>query len=825
MSDRSASESGRTGAGARLTPRWLKMPGGRSREPAKHFAPRWLKMLRDTWLHKARTLLVMLAIAVGMTAAGALLNAWALVQHVTESSYRASGPVSATLVVEGVGPKLLADVRAMQGITAARLRRTVVAAAHVNGARATALVYSLDDFARPDINRLQPEIGEWPPADGNLIIERSSLVYAGASVGQPIMLSYGSGSPMPINVTGILRDVSLAPGWMDHVVYGFVTQATLEKLGAPSTFNELQIRVRDTSADRDAVRRIAYGVKTLVERAGLKVTNVDVPVPGQHMHAAQMDSLMLTQGAFGLLTLLVCGFLIVNLIAAMLAGQVREIGVMKSLGASSRQLAAMYLGMALLLGLVAALIALPASIAIGRAYATLKADLLNFSIDGFGIPWWAIALQIVVGMALPVAAAAIPVLRGCRLSVSAALRDTGIAANGAGTRRQRTLGVGRIGRPLLLSIGNAFRRRQRLVLTLLALAAGGAVFLGAANLRTAVRASVDGLFTSQHFDAQLRLSEAQPAAQLEQAAATVDGVQAVEAWATARAMVARDDGILGNAFGLIAPPAATKLFVPPSPEAGRWLDKAAHNEIVVSRVLLRDEPALVVGATFPLMIDGNVSSWTVVGIVDAGAQPIAYTNRAALAALRGSETAQTLVVALASRSTAGQLDTIARLRTVLTDTGMPVASSQRLSENRRVIEDHLLMVVEFLGVMGWVMIAVGGMGLGSTMSLAVLERTREIGVLRAIGARHRDIVTMLQVEGIVIALLGWLVSIPLSVPMSIVLERAFGKIMFEVPTSVVPDGSGVVQWLMLVVVVALLACALPALRATRTSTAAALSYE
>ncbi|HZX89171.1 MAG TPA: ABC transporter permease, partial [Rudaea sp.] len=319
----------------------------------RRLAPRWLKMLRDTWQHKARTLLVMLAIAVGMTAAGALLNAWALVQHVTESSYISSEPVSATLVVEGVGPQLLADVRAMPGIAAARLRRTVVAAAHVNGARATALLYALDDFARTDINRLLPEIGEWPPVDSHMIIERSSLVYAGASVGQPIMLSIGSGSPLPIDVTGIVRDVSLAPGWMDHVVYGFVTPATLEKLGAPSAFNELQIRVRDATADRVAVRHIAYDVKTLVERAGLKVSNVDVPVPGQHMHAAQMDSLMLTQGAFGLLTLLVCGFLIVNLITAMLAGQVREIGIMKSLGASSRQLAAMYLGMALLLGLVA----------------------------------------------------------------------------------------------------------------------------------------------------------------------------------------------------------------------------------------------------------------------------------------------------------------------------------------------------------------------------------------------------------------------------------------------------------------------------------------
>ncbi len=79
-----------------------------------------------------------------------------------------------------------------------------------------------------------------------------------------------------------MRDVGLPPGWMDHVVYGFVTPATLAALGAPASFNELQIVVRDASADRDAVRRIAYDVKALVERNGAHVTDVDVPVPGQH---------------------------------------------------------------------------------------------------------------------------------------------------------------------------------------------------------------------------------------------------------------------------------------------------------------------------------------------------------------------------------------------------------------------------------------------------------------------------------------------------------------------------------------------------------------
>jgi putative ABC transport system permease protein len=154
-----------------------------------------------------------------------------------------------------------------------------------------------------------------------------------------------------------------------------------------------------------------------------------------------------------------------------------------------------------------------------------------------------------------------------------------------------------------------------------------------------------------------------------------------------------------------------------------------------------------------------------------------------------------------------------------------VSSSQRLDENRRVMEDHLLMVADFLGVMAWLMIVVGGLGLASTMSLAVLERTREIGVLRAIGARHRTILAIVQVESLVIGVLSWAIAIPLSVPMSLALGQAFGRIMIPVRPRFVPEPSGMLLWLAVVVLVSLAASAWPAFRATRVPTAAALAYE
>jgi putative ABC transport system permease protein len=172
-----------------------------------------------------------------------------------------------------------------------------------------------------------------------------------------------------------------------------------------------------------------------------------------------------------------------------------------------------------------------------------------------------------------------------------------------------------------------------------------------------------------------------------------------------------------------------------------------------------------------------------------------------------------------------QLDTIARARAALERAGMPVAGSLVTREVRRAFEDHLLMVVQFLSAMGWIMVAVGGMGLASTMSLAVLERTRGIGVLRAIGARHSAIFSMIEVEGLVIAILGWLAALPLSIPMSLALSSAFGEVMFSVPIRPLPSVSGALIWLLVAVLVSLVACAMPARRATHISVATALSYE
>jgi putative ABC transport system permease protein len=483
------------------------------------------------------------------------------------------------------------------------------------------------------------------------------------------------------------------------------------------------------------------------------------------------------------------------------------------------------LSLSFVLGLAACAIALPLAAAIGRAYAAFSASLLNFSLAGFSVPVWSYAIQLAVGVLMPVIAASVPVIRGCRVSVNDALRDVGIdARTSPAPGRMLRLASG-VARPLLLSLRNAFRRRQRMALTLVTLAMGGAVYLGALDLRASIRGSVDLLYgTLMKFDMIVSLNDPHGTDSIETVASRVQGVAVAEAWGGVRAAVSGSDGLMHDAFQILALPPDSRLVAFPALR-GRWLTAADTHGIVVNKRLIDDDPDLAAGGDATLIIRGHATHWHVLGVVDGGPSPAAYVIRGALAGLSNDRRVTGIMIRATARGVGAQSELLQRVRDELGSAGLVVASAQLMDANRHVIEDHVLMVAGFLLIMSQMIIVVGGLGLASTMSLSVLERTREVGVLRAIGASRAAIVTMVQTEGLVIGLLSWALAVPLSLPVSLMLGRAFGRVMFPVPVMLVPQVSGVVWWLAVVLVVTVVACTWPAARAMRITTREALAYE
>ncbi len=120
---------------------------------------------------------------------------------------------------------------------------------------------------------------------------------------------------------------------------------------------------------------------------------------------------------------------------------------------------------------------------------------------------------------------------------------------------------------------------------------------------------------------------------------------------------------------------------------------------------------------------------------------------------------------------------------------------------------------------------VGGLGLMGTMSINVIERTREIGVMRAVGASDGSVLKVFIVEGVFIGVLSWLVGAIVALPVGKLLSDAVGAAFLEAPLNYTFSTKGTLLWLAIVVILAVLASILPAWNASRLSVREVLAYE
>jgi putative ABC transport system permease protein len=121
--------------------------------------------------------------------------------------------------------------------------------------------------------------------------------------------------------------------------------------------------------------------------------------------------------------------------------------------------------------------------------------------------------------------------------------------------------------------------------------------------------------------------------------------------------------------------------------------------------------------------------------------------------------------------------------------------------------------------------SVGSMGLAGTMGMNVLERTREIGIMRSIGAVDREIMRTVIVEGVVIGSISWFLGAILSFPFTYGLSTIVSLAIFNSPIDVHFTWIGYIIWLAVVLVLSALASVLPARNAASLTIREVLAYE
>ncbi len=807
---------------------------------------RWKKVARDLWVNRNRSLMAALAMIIGVTGMGAVLCAYAILVRELDANYMRTNPASATITVQLVTYDLVNGVKRLPGVGSVEARGFFQARIRLSADEwKTLLLFAVDDFTAMRISKSKHQEGDWPPRQGGILIERAAFRVLGARIGDGVVVRLPGVGQQILHISGSAHDPAQAPAWMEGLIYGYVTRETLAMFGR-MPLNQILLTVAENPLDKVHIRSTVKSVTDWMERQGYRVQRIDVPEPGHHPHQTQLKALLFLLQAFGGLCFVLSTILVITLIEAIMAQQVRQIGVMKAIGASTAQLLGMYLGSAFWLGSIAVVAGVPLSVVVARAYATFAASMLNFEIANASVPLWTYIILVVIGLATPALSALFPVYRGSRITVREAITDYGIKmeTKGRGFLDRLVDGLQWLPRPLLISLRNTFRRRGRIALTLGVLAIGGATFITALNIGTSIKRTIGVFQSAMRYDLNVSLTRPLPFEDVAPIVRNVPGVAKVEGWGQARASLVYADGTDGNEFSIVAPPSGTDLLSLRVVE-GRWLLPDDKNALVVNHIFMSQQPQLRLGDEVVLRIAAEMIRWRIVGVIRQIGPATAFANYGYLAPLTNQNgLVKTLAVVTKDRSTNAHRMVAKDLGRAFEEKGagsvlnehrgrggatrlpaIDIASLTSIYDIQRILEDHFVVLTMLLLFMSGLIVIVGGLGLMTTMSVQVIERTREIGVMRSIGASSHELLKIIGVEGLVVGMLSWLVALILALPLSRHVGDLFGMIFLQTTLDFAVSPIAFVLWLGVVVLFSMVASFFPARNATRLTVKGTLAYE
>ncbi len=811
--------------------------------------------------HAARLLASTLAvvIAVGFVVATLVLNETA--RSTVLNALGAQYVGAAAVVTATDGQSLADDVPAVAGLASVRaVAPSWETSVHANvpgrtGSQFLRVGTVADD---PTLRWQQLSDGALPDRPGEVAVSER----ARAEIGDVLTLtSYdtdGTERTSEATVTGII-DLSGDP---EAGLYGraFVTPEQAQEWGAADP-TELRIAAAPGVSDEQVTTDTAavLGALQVEVRTGPeRAVDAAASMMG---NATALAAVLLV---FGTVAVLVAGLVIANTFAVLLAQRIRELALLRCVGATARQIRRSVLGEALVTGLVSSAIGVAAGIGLGAAVSALAGGGESpIPLAGLSVPWYAPPTGVLVGTLVTLLAALAPARAATRVAPLAALRPVdpaplrsrpgvlrlvlgllmllpGIGLMALGVVMASVLialpggvlsflgvvllaqravppvvaAAGRLagrfgGVPAQLAAGNATRNPRRTAATATALLIGvtltSAMVVGAASTRATAQAGLDAEFPTDIVVSGL--GGGLPASLLD-TLEELDGVN--RGAAVLSGEVTGPDGEPMWAFGIDA--AATQPTLRSTEEMVLPLPgQALVPEWLAESWTLRDGDTLALGAA------GQERSFTVL-VVDLG-QPLILTADD-LGAVAPTTRPGELWLRLTDAEPDGQVQVVDRITDVVAEVA-PVAQVTGLVTLRDQVDEVLdLLLLIVTGLLG-IAVVIALIGVGNTLALSVVERRQENGLLRALGLTRGQLRGLLAWEAVLVA--------GVAAALGVLLGGAYGLIGAASLLGEIGDIVLTVPWLQVTAIIAvatlagLLASVLPARRAARTSPVAAIA--
>lgn len=749
---------------------------------------RWRKVFRDLTSNPSRTILVVLSIAVGVFATGMILGPREMLLREFDSDYALSDRPSIAMTTSNTTQSVVdliaerSDVVRVNGsrIMSGRIKvRDEVSKGDAQTPWQNLELYAMWDPDEPPRRIFNVDSTSWPIAPGYIALEYGAAHLYKFDYGQEIEVETSSGV-VKLKFAGWVHDLNSVPARFAPLVTGYISPETLTMLEEPKLYNTISIDVPEHYT-RAMAGQVALSVRDdVLAPAGVRTLRTAVPIPGKHFLGDIFKGISVLLLLMAIMSLLLSGFLVVTTTSAILVQQTRQLGIMKAIGAQKWQIGRMYVGLIALYGLLGIIVGMPLGLIAGIRFVNYAAEILNFRILSYKYPVWVLFVLVAIGILVPILAAAFPITAGVRRSIVTAFSATSSGAThfGHGYIDRLLARITGLPRQTALALRSTFAQKGRLIMTLATLILASGVVMAVFSVNASLNKTSMNIQTWWDYDGQVMLSKPAPAQELEAIAKSIDGVRQVETWMDGRSVIEREDGTTNEEYFTLGYSPDSKMLRFNYASGGPFLED--EPSVIITTDLGLDEPDLEVGKMVRVMINGEIVERKIAGIVSTSlAGPYMYFTSDDLSTLMGVPGSATRVAIKGKpgMSSEEQVEVTKELEDALKDRNFSTSAFETSVEQINTVKSQLGILTNVLVIMASALAVVGIIGLAGSMTLSVIESTREIGIMRSIGASHASIFKIYITQGLVTGTLAWFGGFLISAPLSKLLINALQTAM------------------------------------------------
>ncbi len=776
------------------------------------------KAFRDLTRRRLRSFLTVIGIVIGVAGIVAITSTSKNMTAAQRAAYNNNSQQDMRWWL-GIAPdNVTGAVEQVPNVAAAELRATYYTKWYAAGAWQDIYFNGIQDFENMRVNKIDLVEGRWP-GRGETVLEASVRNVAPVQIGEEVVYRAGPGNESRhLRVTGFAKSPSYPAASILGTSVAYTLDTEVQKMYGQEGDNQLLVRLKDFSPGVRTDTR--HDIERTFNKRNLEYGGYWERNPEDYTGKRQLDALVSLMTIFSIVGLVISSFLVANTLAAVISEQISEIGAMKAVGATGGKVVGMYVVAGLMYGVVGTGLGLLLGIFGGYALLLYLGNLFNLTIHGITVDPMDVLQGVVVGVGVTTLAAFLPAWRGTSITVRKALDSYGINSTyGQGWLDQLVQRMSRLPRIPAMSLRNLARRKGRNLVTVAAIGLATAAFLAAQGTSDSVTYSIDNAYSVYGSDAWVWFNE--PVGQgFAATLRSIPEVKQVEAWASSPASV--EDARV-TMWGI---PPDTSLYKYRLTE-GRWFtDEEPEAAVVSSR--FAESRNVRPGDRIEIEVGGQDAWLTVVGEVNDNAQGLQSSAKGkvfvpldtASRLMHRSGAADFFALRLDSPDASHVEDVLAHLERKY-HTLSPGMLAAYADKNSSLEASKILSIL--LYAMTVIVGTIGGIGIANTLTLNVLERRREIGVMRSIGGRNSHLVQVFLTEALVMGGAGFVLGLALGYPLAHLLVAVMSSVLFPLDFTF-PIGM-VGSALLFTLLLTALASIGPALGAARLKVSQALRYE